>query len=37
MFETNLRRERQLDGIKAAKERGVYAGKGRKPTCPSRR
>jgi DNA invertase Pin-like site-specific DNA recombinase len=29
-FETNLRRERQLEGIKAAKERGVY--RGRKPT-----
>ncbi len=29
-FETNLRRERQLEGIKAAKERGVY--KGRKPS-----
>ena len=29
-FETNLRRERQLEGIKAAKARGVY--KGRKPT-----
>ncbi len=29
-FETNLRRERQMEGIKAAKERGVY--KGRKPT-----
>ena len=28
-FETNLRRERQLEGIKAAKARGVY--KGRKP------
>lgn len=28
-FETNLRRERQLDGIAKAKERGVY--KGRKP------
>jgi DNA invertase Pin-like site-specific DNA recombinase len=28
-FETNLRRERQLDGIAAAKARGVY--KGRKP------
>ncbi len=28
-FETNLRRERQLEGIAAAKERGVY--KGRKP------
>ena len=29
-FETNLRRERQLEGIKAAKARGVY--KGRKPS-----
>src|SRR3954449_4042919 len=29
-FETNLRRERQLEGIKAAKARGVY--RGRKPT-----
>jgi catechol 2,3-dioxygenase-like lactoylglutathione lyase family enzyme len=29
-FETNLRRERQLEGISAAKERGVY--KGRKPS-----
>ena len=29
-FETNLRRERQLEGIKLAKVRGVY--KGRKPT-----
>ena len=28
-FETNLRRERQLDGISAAKARGVY--KGRQP------
>ena len=28
-FETNLRRERQMEGITAAKERGVY--KGRKP------
>jgi DNA invertase Pin-like site-specific DNA recombinase len=28
-FETNLRRERQLEGIAAAKARGVY--KGRKP------
>jgi DNA invertase Pin-like site-specific DNA recombinase len=26
-FETNLRRERQLEGIKAAKERGVYKGR----------
>jgi DNA invertase Pin-like site-specific DNA recombinase len=29
-FETNLRRERQMEGINAAKQRGVY--KGRKPT-----
>ena len=29
-FETNLRRERQLDGIALAKENGVY--KGRKPS-----
>ena len=29
-FETNLRRERQLEGIKAAKAKGVY--KGRKPS-----
>jgi DNA invertase Pin-like site-specific DNA recombinase len=29
-FETNLRRERQLEGIKAAKKRGVY--KGRQPS-----
>ena len=29
-FETNLRRERQLEGIKAAKALGIY--KGRKPT-----
>ena len=26
-FETNLRRERQLGGIKAAKERGIYKGR----------
>ena len=25
-FESNLRRERQMEGIKAAKERGVYKG-----------
>ena len=31
-FETNLRRERQMEGIDAAKARGVYAGKGRRPT-----
>lgn len=30
-FETNLRRERQMEGIQAAKERGVYTG--RKPTA----
>ena len=29
-FETNLRRERQLEGINAAKAKGVY--KGRKPS-----
>ena len=29
-FETNLRRERQLEGIKAASERGIY--KGRRPS-----
>lgn len=29
-FETNLRRERQMEGIERAKRRGVY--KGRKPT-----
>ena len=29
-FETNLRKERQMEGIAKAKERGVY--KGRKPT-----
>ncbi len=28
-FETNLRRERQMEGIKAAKERGVYRGRKR--------
>ena len=33
-FETNLRSERQLEGIAAAKERGVY--KGRKPTARNR-
>ena len=32
-FETNLRRERQLEGIQAAKARGVY--KGRKPSIDS--
>ena len=31
-FETNLRRERQMEGIAAAKAKGVYAGKGRTPT-----
>jgi DNA invertase Pin-like site-specific DNA recombinase len=33
-FETNLRRERQLEGISAAKARGVY--KGRKPSIDAR-
>ena len=28
-FETNLRRERQMEGIVRAKANGVYAGKGR--------
>jgi DNA invertase Pin-like site-specific DNA recombinase len=32
-FETNLRRERQMEGIAAAKGRGVY--KGRKPSIDS--
>ena len=32
-FETNLRRERQMEGIAKAKERGVY--KGRKPSIDS--
>jgi DNA invertase Pin-like site-specific DNA recombinase len=32
-FETNLRRERQLEGIQAAKARGVY--KGRRPVIDS--
>lgn len=35
-FETNLRRERQLEGISAAKARGVYKGKGRTPTVDVR-
>jgi DNA invertase Pin-like site-specific DNA recombinase len=32
-FENNLRRERQMEGINAAKARGVY--KGRKPSIKS--
>jgi DNA invertase Pin-like site-specific DNA recombinase len=28
-FETNLRRERQIEGIARAKANGIYAGKGR--------
>ena len=32
-FETNLRRERQLEGIAAAKKAGVYIG--RKPSIPA--
>ena len=31
-FETNLCRERQMEGIAAAKARGIYKGKGRTPT-----
>ena len=31
-FETNLRRERQIEGIAVAKARGIYKGKGRTPT-----
>ena len=34
-FETNLRRERQMEGIAKAKERGVY--KGRKPSVDADR
>jgi DNA invertase Pin-like site-specific DNA recombinase len=34
-FETNLRRERQLEGIERAKKEGVY--KGRKPTARAKR
>jgi DNA invertase Pin-like site-specific DNA recombinase len=33
-FETNLRKERQLEGIRAAKARGVYQG--RKPSIDAR-
>jgi DNA invertase Pin-like site-specific DNA recombinase len=33
-FETNLRRERQLEGIAKAKAAGVYAGKGRPASVP---
>ena len=37
-FETNLRRERQLEGIQAAKERGVYAKNGgRKATLDAQK
>ena len=28
-FETNLRKERQIEGVRKAKERGVYKGRGR--------
>ncbi|ACA15370.1 Resolvase domain [Methylobacterium sp. 4-46] len=34
-FETNLRRERQLEGIAKAKAAGVYAGKGRPTSVPA--
>ena len=33
-FETNLRRERQLEGIAKAKAAGVYKGKGRPASVP---
>ena len=33
-FETNLRRERQAEGIEAAKQRGAY--RGRKPVAPEK-
>ena len=36
-FETNLRRERQLEGIARAKAAGVYAGKGRTISIPTQR
>lgn len=36
-FETNLRRERQLEGIAKAKASGVYEGKGRPATIPVER
>lgn len=36
-FETNLRRERQLEGIAKAKAAGVYAGKGRPVSVPAER
>ena len=36
-FETNLRRERQLEGIAKAKAAGVYAGKGRPASVPVER
>lgn len=36
-FETNLRRERQMEGIAKAKEKGVYAGKGRPVKVPADR
>ena len=34
-FETNLRRERQMEGIADAKARGVYQGKGRRRSIDS--
>lgn len=34
-FETNIRRERQLEGIAKAKQEGVYTG--RKPTTQAKR
>jgi DNA invertase Pin-like site-specific DNA recombinase len=36
-FETNLRRERQMEGIARAKANGVYAGRGRKASIDATR
>jgi len=36
-FETNLRKERQLEGIAKAKAAGVYTGKGRHPSIDRER
>jgi DNA invertase Pin-like site-specific DNA recombinase len=36
-FETNLRRERQMEGIARARANGAYAGKGRPASIESAR
>jgi DNA invertase Pin-like site-specific DNA recombinase len=36
-FETNLRRERQMEGITRAKANGLYVGKGRHPSLDAAR